>query len=70
MAGVNFDDNEIRIIEKFWVLVDSKIADFAFEELEETLSFLPEILTARQDIYQQSVIDKKKKEYIGLEKIR
>ncbi len=63
MVGVNFDDNEIRIVDKFWELVDGKIADFAFEELEETLSFLPEILTTRQDIYQQTVTDKKREEY-------
>lgn len=63
MAGVDFDTNEIRIIDKFWHFIDDKISDYAFEELEDILSFLPNVLTIRQDVYRQELLEKKKQDY-------
>lgn len=59
LKGVNFDESECGIIDKFFEELDMEISLFDWDEISSTLYHLPDILRTRREAYD---IEQKRKE--------
>lgn len=65
LQGVDYDKVEYGIIQKLWSSVDSCLLDFKFDDINEILKHLPNMLVLRHRKYNKIQSDKKKKQYVG-----
>ena len=65
LESVEFNEVECGIIDKLWSIVDSDIANFEIESIEETLQNITEVLRVRREKFENLKLEKLRGEYAG-----
>jgi len=58
LKQVEFDAVECGIIDEFWSEIDHDLANFNYDNVEETLRYLPDILMLRREKFENMKLEK------------
>jgi len=62
-AGVDFDENEMKFIDRYYSFLDEQLANVDFDNITESIVYLPEALSKRKELFGRKTEEKRKKEH-------
>ena len=63
LEGVDNNEAECEVVDKFWKVVDRWIADYEFDEIHDIATCIPMLLAKRREKFEREKMDKLRKEY-------
>jgi len=63
LQGVDFNENETHIIDGYYEFIDEQLLSAQLEKIEQSVQFLPTVLSQRKNYFEQKLESDRKKEF-------